>query len=53
MRKAASHLDAMLALGVTTVECKSGYGLDFESEIKALLKLDYRFSAFSAGREEE
>lgn len=30
------HLDAMLALGVTTVEAKSGYGLDLENEIKLL-----------------
>ena len=30
------HLRAMAALGVTTVECKSGYGLDVESELKIL-----------------
>ncbi|MEJ2660084.1 MAG: imidazolonepropionase [Desulfobacteraceae bacterium] len=30
------RLDAMLALGVTTVEGKSGYGLDLETEIKQL-----------------
>jgi imidazolonepropionase len=30
------RLDAMLAMGVTTVEGKSGYGLDLESEIKQL-----------------
>jgi imidazolonepropionase len=35
-RKARVHLDAMLKLGVTTVECKSGYGLDLENEIKQL-----------------
>lgn len=34
--KAAHALDRMLALGVTTVECKSGYGLDEENEIKQL-----------------
>jgi len=35
-QKAAGLLEEMLALGVTTVECKSGYGLDFENEIKQL-----------------
>jgi len=30
------RLDALLAEGVTTVEVKSGYGLDRENEIKAL-----------------
>lgn len=30
------RLDWMLALGVTTVECKSGYGLDLETELKQL-----------------
>ncbi len=30
------RLKRMLALGVTTVEVKSGYGLDFESELKCL-----------------
>ncbi len=36
--KAKAHilLEDMLALGVTTVECKSGYGLDYENEIKQL-----------------
>ncbi len=29
-------LDEMLALGVTTVECKSGYGLSLEEELKQL-----------------
>ena len=33
---ARRRLDAMLAMGVTTVEGKSGYGLDLESEIKQL-----------------
>lgn len=36
MRKARRHLDGMLSLGVTTVECKSGYGLDVENELKQL-----------------
>ena len=31
-----SRLDAMLALGTTTVEAKTGYGLDADSEIKML-----------------
>ncbi len=30
------RLDAMLAMGVTTVEGKSGYGLDLQTEIKQL-----------------
>ena len=35
-RKAKAALDAMLRLGVTTVECKSGYGLDEANELKQL-----------------
>ena len=35
-RKANALLDAMLELGVTTVECKSGYGLDVANELKQL-----------------
>jgi len=35
-RKAQAILAAMLSLGVTTVECKSGYGLDEASELKQL-----------------
>jgi imidazolonepropionase len=34
--RARSALDGMLALGVTTVECKSGYGLDHDTEIRQL-----------------
>jgi len=34
--RANAALDGMLALGVTTVECKSGYGLDAENEIRQL-----------------
>jgi imidazolonepropionase len=34
--RAARFLEEMLALGVTTVECKSGYGLDEDSELKLL-----------------
>lgn len=35
-RKARAALDEMLKLGVTTVECKSGYGLDEGNELKQL-----------------
>jgi imidazolonepropionase len=35
-RKTGAALDAMLRLGVTTVECKSGYGLDEANELKQL-----------------
>jgi imidazolonepropionase len=35
-RKAESILDEMLAMGITTVECKSGYGLDEVNELKQL-----------------
>ena len=35
-RKARRALDGMLRLGVTTVECKSGYGLDEDNELKQL-----------------
>lgn len=35
-RKALVALNGMLALGVTTVECKSGYGLDEANELKQL-----------------
>jgi imidazolonepropionase len=34
--KAKSILDKMLDLGITTVECKSGYGLDETNELKQL-----------------
>ena len=34
--RAAGFLDGMLALGVTTVEAKSGYGLDLETELRIL-----------------
>ena len=34
--KAKAALDEMLALGITTVEAKSGYGLDLENELKQL-----------------
>jgi len=35
-RKASDALDDMLRLGITTVECKSGYGLDMANELKQL-----------------
>jgi imidazolonepropionase len=34
--RAARFLEGMLALGVTTVECKSGYGLNEDAELKLL-----------------
>ena len=34
--RARGFLDEMLRLGVTTVECKSGYGLSVEDELKQL-----------------
>lgn len=34
--RASGFLDAMLRLGVTTVECKSGYGLNETDELKQL-----------------
>ncbi len=36
VQRAAGFLGEMLALGVTTVECKSGYGLDREHELRLL-----------------
>ncbi len=36
LRACLQHLDHMLRLGVTTVECKSGYGLDVANELKQL-----------------
>jgi imidazolonepropionase len=41
--RSAGFLREMLALGVTTVECKSGYGLDREHELR-LLRLYRRLS---------
>ncbi len=35
--ESAARLDAMLALGTTTVEAKSGYGLNLDAEIKTLI----------------
>lgn len=36
IKEARKRLDSMLSFGVTTVEGKSGYGLDLENEIKQL-----------------
>jgi len=36
VRQSTPRLDALMAEGVTTVEIKSGYGLDLENEAKAL-----------------
>jgi imidazolonepropionase len=36
VEKASAILDEALLLGVTTMECKSGYGLDRENELKQL-----------------
>jgi imidazolonepropionase len=36
VERAAGFLREMLSLGVTTVECKSGYGLDREHELRLL-----------------
>ena len=42
--RAKGFLQEMLALGITTVECKSGYGLDEEHELK-LLRVYRRLAA--------
>jgi imidazolonepropionase len=42
--RAKGFLQEMLALGITTVECKSGYGLDEENELK-LLRVYQRLAA--------
>lgn len=36
LQRSACFLEQMLALGVTTAECKSGYGLEPEAELKLL-----------------
>ena len=36
VEKTAKALDSMLTLGTTTCEAKSGYGLDFDNELKQL-----------------
>ncbi|HET8622474.1 MAG TPA: imidazolonepropionase [Gemmatimonadales bacterium] len=47
LTRAAAVLGGMLALGVTTVECKSGYGLDPDQELR-LLRLYADLAARSA-----
>jgi imidazolonepropionase len=47
--RAAGFLEEMLALGITTVECKSGYGLDLDAELK-LLRVYRRLAAEQAVR---
>jgi len=42
--RARGFLDQMLALGVTSVECKSGYGLSLDAELK-LLRIYRRLAA--------
>lgn len=49
VERAAEFLDGMLTLGVTTVECKTGYGLDEESELK-LLRVYRRLGELAAQR---
>ncbi len=44
VHRAKGFLREMLALGITTVECKSGYGLDEENELK-LLRVYRRLAA--------
>ncbi|MFT4415489.1 imidazolonepropionase [Fredinandcohnia humi] len=36
VKKASFHLERMISYGVTTMEAKSGYGLDTETELKQL-----------------
>ncbi len=40
MSKLKSRMDKFLFLGTTTVECKSGYGLDTKTELKSLQVID-------------
>lgn len=40
LEKARMFIDRMVAMGVTTVEVKSGYGLDTETELKMLDVID-------------
>ena len=49
VERAAGFLDGMLTLGVTTVECKTGYGLDEASELK-LLRVYQRLGEHAAQR---
>lgn len=47
--RAHGFLERMMALGVTTVECKSGYGLDVETELR-LLRVYHRLGQEGAAR---
>jgi imidazolonepropionase len=47
--RARGFLERMMALGVTTVECKSGYGLDVETELR-LLRVYHRLGQEGAAR---
>lgn len=38
--EAKQRIDDMMAFGVTTIECKSGYGLDLDNELKLLNVID-------------
>ena len=38
--KVKNRMDQFLSLGTTTIECKSGYGLDLNSELKSLSIID-------------
>ena len=49
LERARGFLDKMIALGVTTVECKSGYGLNLETELR-LLRVYQRLGLEGAGR---
>ncbi len=48
LERASGFLDAMMQLGVTTVECKTGYGLNIEDELKVLRVYDRLRTAHSA-----
>jgi len=47
--RSRGFLDHMAALGVTTVECKSGYGLELDSELR-LLRVYQRLGALPGPR---
>lgn len=47
--RAAGFADAMLHLGITAIECKSGYGLELETELR-LLRVYRRLAAGRGAR---
>ncbi len=49
LERARGFLEDMMALGVTTVECKSGYGLEVETELR-LLRVYQRLASEGAAR---